>query len=107
MTSSAQPGPEDRPDRIAQASVHDAMEPLAGRGRLRTYLGIAPGSGKTYAMLRDARARRRSGVNAVVAYRERHGRSATAAQLAGLEALPTRTVSYRGTSFAELDVAAV
>jgi two-component system, OmpR family, sensor histidine kinase KdpD len=58
-------------------------------------------------MLRDARARRRSGVDAVVAYRERHGRSATAAQLAGLEALPTRIVSYRGTSFTELDVAAV
>jgi K+-sensing histidine kinase KdpD len=34
----------------------DAMEPLAGRGRLRTYLGIAPGVGKTYAMLRDGRA---------------------------------------------------
>ena len=80
---------------------------LPGRGRLRTYLGIAPGVGKTYAMLRDARARRRSGVDAVVAYRERHGRSATAAQLAGLEVLPARSVSYRGASFTELDVAAV
>jgi two-component system sensor histidine kinase KdpD len=80
---------------------------LPDRGRLCTYLGIAPGVGKTYAMLRDARARRRSGVDAVVAYRERHGRSATAAQLAGLEQLPTRMVSYRGASFTELDVAAV
>jgi two-component system, OmpR family, sensor histidine kinase KdpD len=79
----------------------------AGRGRLRTYLGIAPGVGKTYAMLRDGRARRRAGVDAVVAYRERHGRAATAAQLADLEVLSTRTVTYRGTSFAELDVAAV
>ena len=58
-------------------------------------------------MLRDGRARWRSGVDAVVAYREGHGRSATAAQLADLEVLPTRTVAYRGASFAELDVAAV
>lgn len=83
------------------------MEPLANEGRLRTYLGIAPGVGKTYAMLRDARAQRRSGVDAVVAYRERHGRAATAAQLADLEVLPTRTVTYRGGSFTELDVNAV
>ena len=85
----------------------DAMEPLAGRGRLRTYLGIAPGVGKTYAMLRDGRAQRRSGVDVVVAYRERHGRAATGAQQADLEVLATRTVTYRGASFAELDVTAV
>ena len=106
MTSGARPGLADRPDLIAQAAAAD-KESLAGRGRLRTYLGIAPGVGKTYAMLRDGRARWRSGVDAVVAYREGHGRAATAAQLADLEVLPTRTVSYRGASFAELDVAAV
>jgi Osmosensitive K+ channel His kinase sensor domain len=82
-------------------------ESPAGRGQLRTYLGIAPGVGKTYAMLRDGRARRRPGVDTVVAYRERHGRAATAAQQADLEVLATRTVTYRGVSFAELDVAAV
>jgi two-component system sensor histidine kinase KdpD len=82
-------------------------ESPGGRGQLRTYLGIAPGVGKTYAMLRDGRARRRAGVDAVVVYRERHGRAATAAQQADLEVLPTRTVTYRGVSFAELDVAAV
>ena len=58
-------------------------------------------------MLRDGRAQRRWGVNAIVAYRERHGRAATAAQLADLEVLPTRTVTYRGASFTELDVTAV
>jgi two-component system sensor histidine kinase KdpD len=107
MTSGALPGLEDRPDPAAQDCADDAMEPLASGGRLRTYLGIAPGVGKTYAMLRDARAQRRSGVDAVVAYRERHGRAATAAQLADLEVLPTRTVTYRGGSFTELDVNAV
>ncbi|HXO25318.1 MAG TPA: histidine kinase, partial [Streptosporangiaceae bacterium] len=80
---------------------------MPGGGTLRTYLGIAPGVGKTYEMLRDARARRRAGVDAVVAYRERHGRAATAAQLGDLEVLPTRTVTYRDASFTELDVTAV
>jgi K+-sensing histidine kinase KdpD len=56
-------------------------EGMAGQGRLRTYLGIAPGVGKTYAMLRDGRARQRAGVDVVVAYLERHGRAATAAVL--------------------------
>ncbi len=79
----------------------------AVQGKLRTYLGIAPGVGKTYAMLRDARARRRSGADTVVAQWERHGRPGTAAQLDDLEVLPARLVPYRGASFAELDVPAV
>ena len=72
-----------------------------------SFLGIAPGVGKTYAMLRDGRAQRRSGDVVVVAYLERHGRPATAAQLVDLEVLPTRTVTYRGASFKELDVTTV
>ena len=107
MTSGALPGLEDRPDLIAHASLQAATQSPATRGKLRTYLGIAPGVGKTYAMLRDGRAMRRAGVDAIVAYRERHGRPATAAQLGDLEVLPARTVTYRGASFAELDVSAV
>jgi two-component system, OmpR family, sensor histidine kinase KdpD len=80
---------------------------VAARGILRTYLGIAPGVGKTYAMFRDARARRRAGADAVVAYWQRHGRLATAAQLDDLEVVPARTVTYRSLDVAELDVAAV
>jgi two-component system, OmpR family, sensor histidine kinase KdpD len=80
---------------------------MTSRGKLRIYLGIAPGVGKTYAMLRDARARRRAGTDTVVAQWERHGRPGTAAQVADLEVLPARTVSYRDASFAELDTAAV
>ena len=87
-------------------SVQDADSPT-GRGKLRTYLGITPGVGKTYAMLRDARARRRAGVDTVVAQWERHGRPETAAQLDDLEVIPARTVAYRNASFAELDVGAV
>jgi two-component system sensor histidine kinase KdpD len=106
VSSRAVPGLEGRPDPIAQASAADLTEPPSGQGSLRTYLGIAPGVGKTYAMLRDARARRRSGVDTVVAYLEGHGRTATAAQLDDLEMLPARTVSYRGGGFTELDVTA-
>jgi two-component system, OmpR family, sensor histidine kinase KdpD len=105
MTSGARPDLGDSPHH-AQASSDQAGSP-AGRGTLRTYLGIAPGVGKTYAMLRDGRARRRAGTDTVVAYWERHGRPATAAQLDDLETVPARTVSYRGASFAELDVDAV
>jgi two-component system sensor histidine kinase KdpD len=107
MTSGARPAPEDRTDLIAQAAAPDVMPSPVGQGALRTYLGIAPGVGKTYAMLRDARARRRSGADTVVAEWERHGRPETAAQLADLEVLPARVVTYRGASFAELDVPAV
>jgi two-component system sensor histidine kinase KdpD len=106
MTSGARPGREDRPDPIARAGSRPA-DSLAVRGTLRTYLGIAPGVGKTYAMLRDARARRRAGTDTVVAYWERHGRPATVAQLGDLEVIPARTVIYRGASFDELDVEAV
>jgi two-component system sensor histidine kinase KdpD len=107
MTSGTQADSGDRTDMTAQAHAHDARQSSAGPGKLRTYLGIAPGVGKTYAMLRDARARQRSGTDTVVAHWERHGRPATAAQLADLEVLPARTVTYRDASFAELDVTAV
>jgi two-component system, OmpR family, sensor histidine kinase KdpD len=105
MTSGVRPDLEDRPGPIARACSR--AESRAGRGTLRTYLGIAPGVGKTYAMLRDGRARRRAGTDTVVAYWERHGRPGTADQLGDLEVIPARTVIYRGASFAELDVEAV
>jgi two-component system, OmpR family, sensor histidine kinase KdpD len=89
-----------------QTSSH-RLKSSVSRGTLRTYLGIAPGVGKTYAMLRDGRARRRAGTDTVVAYWEQHGRPATAAQLGDLEVIPARTVAYRGSSFEELDVQAV
>ncbi len=107
MNSGTQPDRQDRPDLLAHDRMRDATHAPAGRGELRTYLGIAPGVGKTYAMLRDGRARRRSGADTVVAYWERHGRAGTAAQLDDLEVLPTRTVTYRDATFADLDVAAV
>ncbi|MGW5415017.1 DUF4118 domain-containing protein [Actinomadura geliboluensis] len=77
------------------------------RGQLRVYLGAAPGVGKTYAMLAEARRRLDRGTDVVVGYVETHDRPRTEALLDGLEVVPRRTVSYRGAAFAELDVAAV
>jgi len=81
--------------------------PTKRRGRLFVYLGAAPGVGKTYAMLGEARRRLSRGTDVVVGYVETHGRAQTAAQLEGLEVLPRRTVDYRGTVFSEMDTEAV
>ena len=77
------------------------------RGRLRIYLGAAPGVGKTYAMLSEARRRSERGTDVVVGLVECHDRDRTLALLDGLEIIPRRTVSYRGAEFTELDVEAV
>ncbi|MBW8482200.1 ATP-binding protein [Actinomadura parmotrematis] len=80
---------------------------MTARGRLRIYLGAAPGVGKTYAMLGEAHRRAERGTDVVVGLVETHGRPRTAALLEGLEVLPRRDAEYRGARFAELDVDAV
>lgn len=77
------------------------------RGRLRVYLGAAPGVGKTYAMLGEARRALARGRDVVVGLVETHGRAQTADLLDGLEVLPRRRLSHRGGDFTELDVAAL
>ncbi len=77
------------------------------RGCLRVYLGMAPGVGKTFAMLDEGRRRGGRGTDVVVGIVETHGRAHTAAQLEGLEIVPRRRLEYRGTSFEELDLDAV
>lgn len=77
------------------------------RGRLTVYLGAAPGVGKTYAMLGEARRRRERGTDVVVGYVETHGREHTAEMVEGLEVVPRAELSYRGTTFTEMDTAAV
>lgn len=76
-------------------------------GRLRVYLGAAPGVGKTYAMLAEARRRTDRGTDVVVGFVETHGRQITAALLHGLEVLPRRALTHRGVTFTEMDVDAV
>ena len=77
------------------------------RGRLRVYLGAAPGVGKTYAMLDEGHRRRGRGTDVVVAFVETHGRSKTAAQVGDLEVVPRRVLEHRGSRFTELDLDAV
>ncbi|MEV0831443.1 sensor histidine kinase KdpD [Nonomuraea rubra] len=77
------------------------------RGRLRVYLGAAPGVGKTYAMLGEGRRGLERGRDVVVGFVETHGRPRTAALLEGMEVLPRRTLVHRGATFTELDVDAV
>ena len=83
------------------------MEDTPRRGRLTVYLGAAPGVGKTYAMLGEARRRHDRGTDVVIGYVETHGRAHTEEQLAGLEVLPRRTLGHKGAEFTELDVDAV
>ncbi|MEI5673282.1 MULTISPECIES: sensor histidine kinase [unclassified Nocardioides] len=77
------------------------------RGRLTVYLGAAPGVGKTYAMLGEARRRGERGTDVVVGYVETHGRPHTTAQVQGLEVVPRRELVHRGTTFTEMDTDAV
>ncbi len=76
------------------------------RGRLRVYLGAAPGVGKTYAMLAEGQRRRPRGTDVVAALVEAHDRRVTAALAEGLEALPRRAMSYRGAGVTAMDVGA-
>ncbi|MYT32611.1 DUF4118 domain-containing protein [Streptomyces sp. SID8354] len=84
-----------------------AEAPDARPGKLKVFLGAAPGVGKTYRMLDEGRRRLRRGTDVVVAYAECHGRRHTEEQLAGLEVVPRLHRSYRGTTFTELDLDAV
>ena len=77
------------------------------RGRLRVYLGAAPGVGKTYAMLDEGWRRHERGTDVVVGFVEAHGRPKTVAQLRDLEIVPRRRVEYRGSQFEEMDLDAV
>lgn len=73
-------------------------------GKLKVFLGMCPGVGKTYAMLQSAGELRRQGVDVVAGVIETHGRRETEAMLEGIERLPCKTVHYRGADFAELDL---
>jgi two-component system sensor histidine kinase KdpD len=86
----------------------DAPKPAKPRrGRLRIYLGAAPGVGKTYAMLGEAHRRAERGTDVVVGYVETYGRPKTEQMLTGLEIIPRRTLTYRDTEFTEMDLDAV
>ncbi|HXH90753.1 MAG TPA: universal stress protein [Thermoanaerobaculia bacterium] len=78
-----------------------------GRGRLKVYLGMAAGVGKTMRMLDDAHRMRRAGVDIAIGLVETHGREETATRIADLEVIPRQKVSYRDVLIEEMDLRAV
>ena len=109
---------DDRPERKrvdAERPTAEQMlervrraEPRRERGRLRVFLGAAPGVGKTYAMLEEGRRLRdQEGRDAVIGFVETYGRAETDAQVADLEVVPRREIPYRGVLLEELDTDAV
>ena len=95
--------PENRPS--ADALLARIKE--KDKARLRIYIGAAPGVGKTYEMLREARALRARGLDVVVGFVETYGRAGTEAQLHDLEIVPRRPIEYRGVTMEEMDVDAI
>ncbi len=99
-------GDQDRPTGD-QMLARLAADRKPERGRLRIYLGMAPGVGKTYSMLEEAHRRRDRGTDVVVGFVETYGRRHTAALLDGLEVVPRRRIEYQGVAVEEMDVDAI
>ena len=81
-----------------EALLETARRESRTRGRLKVFLGAAPGVGKTFEMLTIGRARREAGLDVVVGVVETHGRAETEALLDGFTIVPRRTVPYHGTT---------
>src|SRR5260370_17775263 len=97
--------PEQRPS--PEALLEAARREEGRVGRLRIFVGAAPGVGKTYEMLQSARARRKDGYDVVIGVVETHGRKETEALLEGLETIPRQRVGYRGQLVEEMDLDAL
>jgi len=99
----------DRADRDQRPSPEALLEAVAreGRGKLKIFLGAAPGVGKTFEMLEAAQAKRREGVDVAIGIVETHGRRETEALIVGLAAVPRRRVDYKGRALDEMDLDAI
>jgi two-component system sensor histidine kinase KdpD len=99
--------PRERKRPSPDALLEQTRRETGTRGRLKIFLGAAPGVGKTYEMLTSARAKKREGVDVVVGVVETHGRAETLALLEGLEVIPRRKVDYKGSTLEEMDLDAL
>lgn len=97
--------PEQRPS--PEALLEAARREEGASGKLKIFVGAAPGVGKTYEMLQSAHARRKSGTDVVVGFVETHGRAETEALVRGLEVVPRKRLEYRGQVVEEMDLDAV
>ncbi len=97
--------PEQR--RSPEALLEAARREESASGKLKIFVGAAPGVGKTYEMLQSAHAKRKAGIDVVVGFVETHGRAETEALVRGLEMIPRKKLDYRGQIVEELDLDAV
>jgi two-component system sensor histidine kinase KdpD len=97
--------PDQRPS--PEALLEAARREERRSGRLKIFVGAAPGVGKTYEMLQQARARKQDGYDIVVGVVETHGRKETQALLDGLEIIPRKRLEYKGQWLEEMDLDAV
>ena len=99
--SDGRPTAEEMLDRVRREAGAGA------RGRLRVYLGIAPGVGKTYKALEELHRRKERGTDVVIGFLETHGRPRTAELAASLETVPRKKIPYKGVTVEEIDTDAV
>ena len=98
-----EPDKRPSPDALLEAARREE-----GRlGKLKIFMGAAPGVGKTYEMLQQARARKKDGYDIVVGVVETHGRKETEALLDGLEVIPRGRIEYKGQGLEEMDLDAI
>jgi len=91
------------PDALLEAARREDGQ----AGRLKIFVGAAPGVGKTYEMLQSAHAKRKAGADIVVGVVETHGRAETEVLLQGLEVLPRKRLEYKDQTLEEMDLDAV
>jgi two-component system, OmpR family, sensor histidine kinase KdpD len=97
--------PEQRPS--PEALLEAARREQGGVGKLKIFVGAAPGVGKTYEMLQSAHARQKAGIDVVVGFIETHGRAETEALVRGLEVIPRKRIEYKDQILEEMDLDAV
>jgi len=97
----------DRPNPDALLAALRTEAARTQRGRLKVFLGMCPGVGKTYAMLEAAQRALKSGRDLVIGYVETHGRKETDALTAGIPVIPRASIEYRGITLTEMDLDAV
>lgn len=97
--------PEQRPS--PEALLEAARREEGASGKLKIFVGAAPGVGKTYEMLQSAHAKCKAGIDVVVGFVETHGRAETEALVRGFEVIPRKRIDYRGQTVEEMDLDAV
>lgn len=95
---------EERPDPEELLKIVRRAESQRQRGKLKIFLGMAAGVGKTYSMLEAAKKQQQDGVNVVIGIVETHGRQETAQLMSGIPFIPPKILKYKDANFPELDI---